>query len=164
MKFNITKNIEMDTTTLIIGIVIAVACALPFVISNMSRKSRDKKLLGTLQSLAQSVASDIDDFEILANKAIGIDGQGKNVFFVRLDDKGVKECVDLAKVQSCSIVEKHHNSDIVPDTMGLRLVMVDGKSEVSLEFFNSDIDVTSDGESQMLAKWNAIINGKLARN
>lgn len=152
----------MDIATLLIGVVIIAACALPFVLSGVSRRCKEKKLICALNALADSVSAKIDDFEMYCNTAVAIDVDGKNLFFVRFVDEKTVETVDLTKVKSCSLVEKRHNSDTVPDTMGLNFVFVDGGPELFLEFFNSDIDVTSDGISPILSRWNVKINNRLA--
>lgn len=152
----------MDTSTLIIGVAVALICVMPFVLASTMQKRREKKLVGALDGMAGSVNAQYSNFEILRNGAIAIDEQGSYVFFARLAKGLDQKCINLNEVKQCSVVENFHNSDSVADTMGLRFLLADGKQGEFLEFFNSDIEATSEGISQLLGKWNLAINAKLA--
>lgn len=156
------KTFTMDTTTLIIGIAVALICVLPFFLARTMQQRRERKLIGALNGLASSVTSKYSNFEILRNGAIAIDESNAYVFFARLANGLDCKCISLNDVKQCNVVENFHNSDTVADTMGLRFVLADGKNEEFFEFFNSDVEATSEGMSQLLGKWSQTINSKLA--
>lgn len=151
----------MDTSTLIIGVAVALICVMPFVLASTMQKRRERKLVGALNGMAGSVNAQYSNFEILRNFAIAIDEQGSYVFFARLAKGLDQKCVNLNDVKQCNVVENCHNSDTVADTMGLRFLLADGRQSEFLEFFNSDVEATSEGVSQLLDKWNHVIGAKL---
>lgn len=153
---------KMDTSTLIIGVTVALICVMPFVLASTMSKRREKKLMGALNLMADAVPTKYNNFEVFRNGAIAIDENDAYVFFARLANGLDQKCINLNDVKQCNVVENFHNSDTVADTMGLKFILADGKQEEFLEFFNSDIEATSEGVSQLLGKWNLAINAKLA--
>ena len=142
----------MDITTIIIGVVIVALCALPFWLSGYTRKRREKKLTDTLNEMARQKSTTICSSEICGNNAIGIDGSGCWLFYAR-SKGGLHECVDLENVRTCGIIDK-------PDTIGLNFT-ADGKPDVYLEFYNSNVEATSDDESRLATRWHKIVADRL---
>ncbi len=142
----------MDITTIIIGVAIVALCALPFWLSGYSRKRREKKLTDTLNEMAQQKSTTICNLEVCGNNAVGIDGSGRWLFYARCKG-GTRECVDLESVRACGIIDK-------PDTIGLNFT-ADGKPDVYLEFYNSNVEATSDDESRLAARWQKIVIDRL---
>ncbi|MBO7497066.1 MAG: hypothetical protein J6T98_10975 [Salinivirgaceae bacterium] len=143
----------MDTSSILIGIAVVLACALPFLLSSISRKQREKKLVDSLNQMAQSESTTICSSEICGNNAIGIDGSGRWLFYARCAD-GVKEKIDLESTRSCGIIDK-------PDTAGL-IFVADGKPDIYCELFNSKVEATPYDESRMAARWHKIVVDRLA--
>ncbi len=142
----------MDITTIIIGVAIVALCALPFWLSGYSRKRREKKLTDTLNEMAQQESTTICNLEVCGNNAVGIDGSGRWLFYARCKG-GAREGVDLESVRACGIIDK-------PDTIGLNFT-ADGKPDVYLEFYNSNVEATSDDESRLAARWQKIVIDRL---
>ncbi len=142
----------MDITTIIIGVVIVALCALPFWLSGYTRKRREKKLTDTLNEMARQKSTTICSSEICGNNAIGIDGGGRWLFYARCKG-GLRECVDLENVRTCSIVDKS-------DTLGL-LFVADNAPDVYLEFYNNNVEATSDDESRLAERWHKIVADRL---
>ena len=142
----------MDITTIIIGVAIVALCALPFWLSGYTRKRREKNLTNALNEMAQQKSTTICNSEICGNNIIGIDGSGRWLFYARCKG-GLRECVDLENVRTCSIVDKS-------DTLGL-LFVADGKPDVYLEFYNSNVEATSDDESRLAVRWRKIVTDRL---
>ena len=143
----------MEITTLLIGVAVVALCILPFWLSSNARKCRAKKLNDALNELAQSKATSICNSEVCGNNAIGIDGSGRWLFYVRCKG-GLRESVDLKKVRTCSIVDK-------PDTVGL-LFVTDNAIDIYFELFNSNVEATSYDESRLAARWRKIVVERLA--
>lgn len=142
----------MDITTIIIGVAIVALCALPFWLSGYARKRREKNLTNALNEMAQQKSTTICNSEICGNNIIGIDGSGRWLFYARCKG-GLRECVDLENVRTCSIVDKS-------DTLGL-LFVPDNAPDVYLEFYNSNVEATSDDESRLAARWHKIVADRL---
>jgi len=142
----------MDIATIIIGVAIAALCVLPFWLSGNARKRREKNLTNALNEMAQQKSTTICSSEICGNNAIGIDGGGRWLFYARCKG-GLRECVDLENVRTCSIVDKS-------DTIGLNFT-VDGKPDVYFEFYNSNVEATSDDELRLAERWRKIVVDRL---
>ncbi len=142
----------MDITTIIIGVAIVALCALPFWLSGYARKRREKNLTNALNEMAQQKSTTICNSEICGNNIIGIDGSGRWLFYARCKG-GLRECVDLENVRTCSIVDKS-------DTLGL-LFVADNTPDVYFEFYNSNVEATSDDESRLAARWHKIVADRL---
>lgn len=142
----------MDIATIIIGVAIAALCVLPFWLSGNARKRREKNLTNALNEMARQKSTTICSSEICGNNAIGIDGGGRWLFYAR-SKGGLHECVDLENVRTCGIIDK-------PDTIGLNFT-ADGKPDVYLELYNSNVEATSDDESRLAARWHKIVTDRL---
>ena len=143
----------MDITTIIIGVAIVALCVLPFWLSGKARKRREKKLTDALNEMAQQKSSTICNSEICGNNAVGIDGSGRWLFYARCKG-GLRENIDLDGVSACTIVEK-------PDTVGLSFT-TGAKTDTYIEFYNSNVEATSDDESRLAARWHKIVVDRLA--
>lgn len=142
----------MDIATIIIGVAIVALCALPFWLSGYTHKRREKNLTNALNEMAQQKSTTICSSEICGNNAIGIDGGGRWLFYARCKG-GLRECVDLENVRTCSIVDKS-------DTIGLNFT-VDGKPDVYFEFYNSNVEATSDDKLRLAERWRKIVVDRL---
>ena len=143
----------MDITTLIIGVAIVALCVLPFWLSGNARKRREKNLIDALNEMAQLKSTTICNSEVCGNNSIGIDGSGRWLFYARCKG-GLRECIDLENVRACSIIDK-------PDTIGLSLA-TDAKTDTYIEFYDSNVEATSDDESRLAARWHKIVADRLA--
>ena len=143
----------MDITTLIIGVAIVALCVLPFWLSGNARKRREKKLTDALNEMAQLKSTTICNSEVCGNNSVGIDGSGRWLFYARCKG-GLRECIDLENVRTCSIIDK-------PDTIGLSFA-TDAKTDTYIEFYDSNVEATSDDESRLAARWHKIVADRLA--
>lgn len=153
IRLTFNKIHKMDITTLLIGVAIVALCVLPFWLSGNARKRREKKLTDAINEMAKSRSTTICNLEICGNNAIGIDGSGRWLFYARCKG-GLRECVDLENVRTCSIVDK-------PDTIGLSFV-TDYATDIYFELFNSNVEATSDDESRLAERWRKIVVERLA--
>ena len=144
----------MDLSSLIIGVLFLAACALPFVVASSSRKHHNKKLIDELNGLAGNVATEVSEFEIMSNKIAGIDKSGRYFFFVRIADGIHRECVSIDSLKSCGVTDRNSNSE---SSMGLCVIQSNG-TERFIEFYNSKVEATSEGEIDFAEKWNCLIN------
>ena len=136
-----------------IGVAIVALCFMPFWLSGNARKRREKQLNDAINEMAKSKSTTICNLEVCGNNAIAIDGSGRWLFYARCKG-GLRECIDLESVRTCSIIEK-------TDTIGLSFV-ADNVPEVYIELFNSNVEATSDDESRLAARWRKIVVERLA--
>lgn len=154
----------MDLGTTIIGIICVAICAMPFILTNRSRKKKVKQQLLSLKDLAKQQNCDITQHEICGNYAIGID-QSKNFVFFQLKssrEEIKQQFVDLSAVKDCNIVNINrsttNNSKII-ERLELHLTPKDkNKPGIVLEFYNNELSYQFSGEMQSIEKWGKLVN------
>ena len=158
----------MDLGTTIIGSVSVAICAIPFVITNRSKKKKVKQLLISLKDLAKEHNSEITQHDIFKYYAIGIDESKNSVSFIlKNEDEEQSYYINLSTIKKCEIVKVgsssvHTNKDI--DKLDLKLNPIDkNKPDIMLEFYNAEISYQLSEELQSIEKWNNIINNLLNR-
>ncbi|MDO7138718.1 MULTISPECIES: hypothetical protein [Algibacter] len=151
----------MELGTTLIGIICVAICAMPFVLTNRSKKAIVKRQLIVLKDLATQHNNTITQNEINSFYAIGIDETKKSVSFILKGETEVEQqFVDLSTIKSCEIVSITKSKHM--DRLYLKLMPIDKtKSEVILEFFNADVSYQLGEELQSIEKWNKIINNLL---
>jgi hypothetical protein len=160
---------EMDLGSTIIGVVIIIICALPFIMINRSRKKREKQFLQSLSKIAAYNNCKIDQHEIFGYFSIGIDETKKNVFFSRqTKDKMEEQSIDLNEIQNCKVIntsrtfKNNNGNQRVIDKLELSFIpTAKNTSEITLEFFNADESLQYSGELQSIEKWSELINSQL---
>jgi hypothetical protein len=156
----------MNTGSTIIGIVLIILCALPFILLNRSRKKKEKIMLKNLSELANEHNCQITRRDFLCDSAIGMDEMKHFVFFFRKNkDREVKQYVDLAEMKSCRVMNINRpvgdtaGSQKVTDQLFLSFIPRESKKgEVRFELYNSDVNVQLSGELQSAEEWSGIIN------
>ena len=151
----------MELGTTLIGIICVAICAMPFVLTNRSKKAIVKRQLIVLKDLATQHNNTITQNEINSFYAIGIDETKKSVSFILKGDTEVEQqFVDLSTIKSCEIVSVNKSKHM--DRLYLKLMPIDKtKSDVILEFFNADVSYQLGEELQSIEKWNKILNNLL---
>lgn len=160
---------EINLGSIIIGAIIITICILPIVMLRRSRKKRESVLLQSLSEIATQNNYQINQYEILGSLAIGIDKTQNFVFFYRqIENNETKEFVNLDEIQSCNVINtgkslnnKNENQKEI-DRLELSFIPTSiNKSEIKMEFFNSDVNAQLYGELQLIEKWSIIINDRL---
>tara|TARA_R110001583_G_scaffold77046_1_gene210156 strand:+ start:8026 stop:8514 length:489 start_codon:yes stop_codon:yes gene_type:complete len=149
----------MDSGTLIIGLIILVICALPFILSGRNRITNEQNIKKAFFELAQKNNTSILQNDFWFKTAIGINTTSHQLFFYRkIKDNETSAIINLSEYQKCSIIKLNdggNNIDII------QLVLVPNaakKSKIILEFYNSRFTTMLDGENQLVDKWSKIIN------
>ncbi|WP_405296252.1 hypothetical protein [Algibacter sp. Ld11] len=153
----------MELGTTLIGIICVAICAMPFVLTNRSKKAIVKHQLIVLKDLATQHNNTITQNEINSFYAIGIDDTKKSVSFIFKGETEVSQLfVDLSKIKHCEIVNVIKAKHI--DKLYLKLSPIDKtKEDVILEFFNAEVSYQLGEELQSVKKWNEIINNLLKK-
>ena len=165
------KNFKMDSGTLIVGAVLIALCILPVVITEISRKNREKKLFRLIKSEAEGQNCNITKFEHCCNNIIGLDEANKVLFFIKKRDSGIiSRFADLKEIQNCKAQNLSGSSDNngtdYQFTRKVELVLKPGiknKPDVVIEIFDSEEGRQLSGELQLAEKWSEMIRGILKK-
>lgn len=162
----------MDTTTIIIGIIVIALCTLPFVF--MARKQKKEKIMmiSTFNEMAQKENCKITSYKLFGDSVIGIDKTAKFAFFFKKNsdnDKEIRQAINLRDIKKCRVVKSirsvgEKNKVLVVDKVELSLLPKDrNKPEVLFEFFNADNSnsIQLNGELQFASEWEEIINSMI---
>ena len=131
-----------------------------------SRKKNEKKFLLSLQNLAKGQNSEITQHEICGKYIIGIDETKKFVFFQLKSHEVFKEnFIDLSTIKNCKIVNissATSNNNKVIEQLSLSFSPINkSKTNIILEFYNTELSTQLNGEFQSIEKWNTLINKNL---
>ena len=156
----------MDIGTAFVGLISVAVSSVPFVLTTRSRKKNEKELLQSIKNLAKNENCEITQSETCGNYAIGIDETKNFVFFQSKSKEVVKhEIIDLATIKKCKVVNISSttaDNDKIIEKLNLDFSPISkNKSDIILEFYNSDISFQLSGELQSLNKWNTLINKML---
>lgn len=151
----------MDLPNLIIGLVVLLLCAAPFILMNRHSKNKKQKLIQTLNQLAASSGNSITEFDVFNDAIIGIDQNNKTLFFVKkLEELNVEEKISLKDYQKSEVKKKmsnHHGPSSNMQIIKKIHLHFQPKSsenrEVNLEFYDENTQFQLNGELQLAEKW-----------
>jgi hypothetical protein len=171
MSLNYLKVLKMDTNlgSTIIGAIIIIILALPFIMSSRNKKETQKKMLQSLSGVSAKNNCQIDQHEILGSFAIGIDETKNFAFFYHLSaGKEIEQSINLSEVKNCKVIntsrtlqEKGGNRKVIDKLELSFMPTANNKPEVKLEFFNSEESLQQNGVLQSIEKWSKLINSRL---
>lgn len=157
----------MDTTTIVIGVIIILCAALPIILTNYFRKRRERMALQGIQELAEKSGEELDAYEIGMVFSIGMDKSLRHLYFSHIGEPALQ--VQLSKVKHSTILNKSHdvktaegNHNVI-DLIGIQIVLKDETQQpIVLEFFNAEKDsISVDNESRVAEQWSRLINKQL---
>ena len=156
----------MELGIAVIGITSVALCAMPFVITNRSRKTKEKQILTSLKDVAQQHNCEIFEHEIFGHYAIGVDQTKSYVFFVLKTKEAVQQqYVDLTTIKTCEIAnigKSYTRKEKIIDRLNLTFFPVDSNQlDTVFEFYNADINYHLSGELQSIEKWSSLIKNML---
>jgi hypothetical protein len=160
----------MDSGAAIVGLVIVLICAIPFILISINNRNKKKKLLDKIVSLATKHNSNINQYELWNNTSIGIDYTKQIVFYTSSrKEVEIHQQINLNEVQKCSIANSSRtvNNEMgnfnVVEKLELQFTFQNKtKADVTLEFYNVKHNIsTLSGELQLIEKWNTIITTKI---
>ncbi|MRT92254.1 hypothetical protein [Ancylomarina sp. 16SWW S1-10-2] len=159
----------MNLGSTITGAILVAICVVPVVMMEHKRKKKERKTLQSLINIANQHNCKVSKHEICGDFVIGIDETKKHVFFSKqLADGVVNQSVNLADVKNCvvqnatrRIVNKDSTTNVV-DKLELNFIPFDkSKSDITMEFFNSEINTQLNGELQSFESWSKLIKSYL---
>lgn len=157
----------MDTTTIVIGVIIILCAALPIILTNYFRRRRERMALQGIQDLAEKSGEELDAYEIGMVFSIGMDKSLRHLYFSHIGEPALQ--MQLNKVKHSTILNKSHdvktaegNHNVI-DLIGIQIVLKDETQQpIVLEFFNAEKDsISIDNESRVAEHWSRLINKQL---
>lgn len=157
----------MDTTTIVIGVIIILCAALPIILTNYFRRRRERMALQGILDLAEKSGEELDAYEIGMVFSIGMDKSLRHLYFSHIGEPALQ--VQLSKVKHSTILNKSHdvktaegNHNVI-DLIGIQIVLKDETQQpIVLEFFNAEKDsISIDNESRVAEHWSRLINKQL---
>jgi hypothetical protein len=159
----------MELRIAAIGLVSVALCAMPFVVTSRSRKTKEKEMMSSLNDIANKHNCQITEHEIFGHYAIGVDAQKKFVFFISKSGEVLnQQYADLSTIKTCEIAnigKSYARKDKVTEQLLLNLFPKNTNNEdVVFEFYNAAVNFQLSGEFQSIEKWNRTINNLLKSN
>ena len=149
-----------------IGIASVALCAMPFVLTNRSRKNKEKQFMASLKDVANQHHCEITEYEIFGHYAIGVDRSKNYVFYI--SKKGTvinQQYVDLASIKTCEIAnigKSYARKEKITERLNLNFFPIDNdQPDTVFEFYNAEVNYQLSGELQSIEKWNKSIKNML---
>jgi hypothetical protein len=161
----------MELSTIIVGLIIIVVCAIPFVWMNLHNKGKHKEFRNLFNELASIHGSAVIQYDAWKQAAIGIDAKGDRIYFVRKKTDGDTHIeIELADIQKCcdSVATRSVSAQSLSTSVTDRVILsfvpkAKGNQEIMLEFYNVEFDsLMLRNEARMADKWSRIVNDKIA--
>ncbi|APQ15976.1 hypothetical protein [Maribacter hydrothermalis] len=152
-----------------IGIASVALCAMPFVITNRSRKRKEKQMMASLTEVASKHNCQITEYEIFGHYGIGVDTQKKFVFFISKSGEVLnQQYANLATIKTCEITNIG-KSYAKKEKITARLLLTLFSKKINepdtvFEFYDAEINFQLSGEFQSIEKWNKTIKNLLKSN
>jgi hypothetical protein len=143
---------------------------LPVYLHHLYKKNKEVKFLRYFKNMAEREKLEISQNEMWKDKyLIGIDENANKLLYVNSSENKMEEhVIDLSGVETCRIASMNRNvktaDGIKNVTDRLDLVFTHRNAEVPqtvLEFYDSEVFMTPDGELPLIENWFRIINSRL---
>jgi hypothetical protein len=162
----------MNLESAMAGAIMIAICIVPFISMSRGRKKRDKQMLLSLTEIAKQHDCQISQHEFCGDFVIGIDEIKNFIFFHKhLKNRVIEQFIDLANIKNCKVInlsrsiKTEEGIQKVIDKLELAFIPTSkDKSEITLEFFNSDVTTQLYGEFPTIEKWSKHINDRLKLN
>lgn len=147
----------MDSTSLIIGILLLVICVLPFVWFSISNSKKRKKRIDNLIKKAKENNAYIQEKDDWNKSIIGLDKTNKMLFFSKNSEEFDKFIfINISELQQ-SRIERTENNHKVLEKLELELTFA-SKPTIVLEFFNKEETRLIMNEYELIQKWQTLLN------
>ncbi|MEP2236860.1 MAG: hypothetical protein ABJI22_00790 [Maribacter sp.] len=159
----------MDLGVTAIGLASVALCAMPFVVTNRSRKIKEKQMMSSLNDIANKHNCQITEHEIFGHYAIGVDAKKKFVFFISKSGEVLNhQYADLSKMKTCEIANigtSYARKEKVIERLLLKFFSKKANEpDIVFEFYDVEVNYQLSGEFQSIEKWNKTIKNLLMNN
>lgn len=162
----------MDLGTAITGIGMLALAIVPIIYISSLYKNRDQKIISELKDLATEKDSEISQYDVHSNFAIGVSKTKNYVFFVQKpngEDEYLKYVIPLNEVDKCDLqiakrtVKLSNTTSTVIDKIEL---VFDGKTKGERAYdwllYDTDVSLQPDNEISIGNKWASVVNRLIA--
>lgn len=161
----------MNSGTTIVGLIMVLICIIPFVIMSYNKKSKQRKMLKSLNDIAKQQQCSINQHEFCGDYIIGIDEKRNFVFFFKQkNETSVSQYIDLPEIQFCQAVMKSRNLKYNTENVSIIEHVAlsfsptnKKKASESFELYDEEINMQLTGKLQFVDKWTALINDHLKK-
>jgi hypothetical protein len=147
----------MDSTSLIIGIILLIVCVLPFILFSVNNSKKRKKRIQNLIQKAKENNATIQEKDDWNQSIIGIDKTNKMLFFSKKSEEFDKFIsINISELLK-SRIERTENKNKVLEKLELELTFA-SRPTIVLEFFNKDETRILLNEIEIIQKWQTLLN------
>lgn len=163
----------MDTSSIIIGLVILAVFIGPIVLLHLARRKRERRQMVQFEQYVQSKGLQLTDRELWNHYGIGIDAPQQQLFYTKQHlDENREHLIGLADIASCETTREmtlpttgKSEDDKVLDRLQLLIRFKDARKEpVHLEFYNRDESTGLSNELELTEKWRKRIHAHIRSN
>lgn len=160
----------MDTSSILMGIIVAAVCILPLYYFYLIKKRREKKIKNEFLAMAATSGVNASEFDIASDFAIGIDNSsGKVIFYSNRNEKKNIQVVDTAEIKKCiPVIQRRNSGSGTSGSIEALKLSFDYKNAsihpVFFEFYKETDDSILANELKLLEKWENLLNLKLSRS
>jgi hypothetical protein len=161
----------MNLHSIIFGIAGLMALiVVPVYIHHLYKKQKERKFLMHFKNLAEREKLEITQNKMWKDKyLIGLDDKANKIIYLnKIKEKIQEYIIDLHSVDNCRIASQNRNVKTADGTRNVtdRLELVftyraPDAPQTVLEFYDSEVFLTSDEEHPLIENWLRIINSRL---
>lgn len=159
----------MDLGIAAIGLASVALCAMPFIVTSRSRKTKEREMMSNLNDIANKHNCQITEHEIFGHYAIGIDAQKRFVFFISKSGEVLnQQYADLGTIKTCEIAnisKSFSRKEKITERLQLNLFPKNANEpDLVFKFYDAETNFQLSGEFQSIEKWNKTIKNLLKSN
>jgi hypothetical protein len=156
----------MDSSLLIISLVLLTLFLVPFIILASRSSHKQKTRINLLNSFFEKEELKVSEHESWGNHIIGINPEAGKVVFISFDKVEIKtEIIDLHKIKKCEVhqlTSKVDSQTEVTNLAGLKFLYKEQSTPtLILEFFNGYLRGQLTNEMAVAKKWAGYINSSI---
>lgn len=159
----------MDSGTTIMGIIIALICALPVILFYLNNYKKKKKKLSVLKRIETINECKIKHFDYSDTFLIGMESSDHSLFYVQWVNEDEKiQKIDLSEVNDCSVVNStksiggKSNSYTIVEKVELAFKFIDkSNKDILIELFKKQSGTSLTDELKIAEKWCKIVKNKI---
>lgn len=158
------KFLKMDTSVILIGVIMLAALGGPIVYLNFIKTNAEKKFIKQLYDYAQQHNCKLDEHDFWSYTVIGIYKDAKRLLYVAKTGGEVQKVeIDLSTVKRCRVVEVKNNDKTSVARLELVFSYADANTpETGLVFYDATrSNFLLSGELQLVKKWQGLVNSIL---
>lgn len=159
----------MSIGSALVGATTIILCALPFVLSAISKHKKALLFMQSLAEYAKQHACEIIDQEFCGEFIIGLDTHKNHLFFFRdVKGKETRLHINLSTVRSCKVINENRIIESksgrykLTDRLILQILSKQKEQpDLLLTFFDVNDETQISNELQCIEKWAKLINERV---